>query len=121
MSKLSFSIPGILPSSPPEQVPVPSGVPAVLTGGLDITGKNAIQLGFNLLFAVAAVIVTVMLIFAGIQWITSSGDPMKVASAKKRITYSIIGLVVVVLAFALVSFIFTTLTGSPNDFLKLAN
>ena len=119
--KLSFSIPGILPSSAPQQVPIPSGLPAEVTGGLDVTGKAAIELGMNLLFGIAAVIVVVMLVFSGIQWITSGGDPLKIAAAKKRITYSIIGLIVVVSAFLLVSFIYTTLTGQPNAFLQLGN
>jgi len=119
--KLSFSIPGILPSSAPQQVPIPSGLPAEVTGGLDVTGKAAIELGMSLLFGIAAVIVVIMLIFSGIQWITSSGDPLKIAAAKKRITYSIVGLIVVVSAFFLVSFIYTALTGQPNQFLRLAN
>ena len=119
--KLSFSIPGILPSSAPQQVPIPSGLPAEVTGGLDVTGKAAIELGMSLLFGIAAVNVVIMLIFSGIQWITSSGDPLKIAAAKKRITYSIVGLIVVVSAFFLVSFIYTALTGQPNQFLRLAN
>ena len=121
MIKLAFSIPGILPSSAPQEVPVPVGLPAVLTGGLDVTGKAAIELGLNLLFALSTVVAVIMLVFSGIQWITSRGDPVGVASAKRRITYSIIGLIVVASAFLLVSFIFSSLTGQPNAFLRLGS
>lgn len=63
-----------------------------------------------LLFAVG-VIAVIMLIWGGIKYATSSGDSNKVTSAKNTIMYAIIGLAVAVLAFAIVNFVVSQLTG----------
>lgn len=57
-----------------------------------------------LLYAVGIASV-VMLIFGGFKYITSGGDSGKVGEAKNTILYAIIGLVVAILAWAIVSFI----------------
>lgn len=41
------------------------------------------------------------LLIGGIQWISAGGDPKNVAAARTRITNSIIGLIIVVAAFAI--------------------
>jgi hypothetical protein len=47
----------------------------------------------------------IMIIIGGITLSTSSGNAEAIASARKRIIYSLIGLVVVALAWAIVSFV----------------
>ncbi len=47
----------------------------------------------------------VMMIVAGIQMTTSAGDPGAVKKAKMTLTYAIIGLVVAILAYAIVNFV----------------
>ena len=44
-------------------------------------------------------------IYGGITWMTASGSEDKVKSAKKIITNSVIGLIIVVLAYAISAFI----------------
>lgn len=46
-------------------------------------------------------------IIAGYQWMTSGGDKAGVTAAREKLTYAVIGLVVVVAAFALISLIGT--------------
>ena len=46
-----------------------------------------------------------MIIYGGVLYTTSAGDPGKVKKAKDTILYGIIGLVIAVLAFAIVNFI----------------
>jgi hypothetical protein len=46
-----------------------------------------------------------MLIWGGLQYVISSGDSKRVESAKSTILYAIIGIVVALLAFAIVSFV----------------
>lgn len=104
-----FKIPG---SS--AEVPIPSGIPSSLTGGLDTTGVSVIQLVFNSLFFVLGIITVVTIILSGIQWITSGGDPSKVAAARARLMYGVIGLVVAVLSFVIVQFVYTILTGQKT-------
>ncbi len=57
-----------------------------------------------LLFIIGAVSV-IMLIIGGIRYTVSQGDSSAVTGAKNTILYSIIGLVVAILAFAAVNFV----------------
>lgn len=61
-----------------------------------------------MLFIVGAVAV-IMLILGGIKYVTSGGAQDKVTSAKNTIMYAIIGIVVAVLAYAVVNFVITGL------------
>jgi predicted small integral membrane protein len=47
----------------------------------------------------------VFIILGGITMITSGGSPEAVANARKRITYAVIGLVIVALAWTLIAFV----------------
>jgi hypothetical protein len=57
-----------------------------------------------MLFLVGAVAV-IMLIFGGIRYVTSGGAQDQVTAAKNTIMYAIIGIVVAILAFAVVNFV----------------
>lgn len=50
---------------------------------------------------VAAVVSIIFIITAGFKYVTSSGDPKKIASATSTLTYAIIGLAVTALAFVI--------------------
>lgn len=56
------------------------------------------------LSAVGAVSVG-FIIYGGIQYSMSAGDPGKVATAKRTILYAVVGLAVALLAFAIVAFV----------------
>ena len=56
-------------------------------------------------YVVAAIIAVVVIIIAGIQLSLASGNPQSVSKAKNAIIYSLIGLVVVALAFMITSFV----------------
>ena len=51
----------------------------------------------------------IMLIWGGIQYILSSGDSAKVTGAKNTILYAVIGLIVCIVAYAVVAFVLTNL------------
>lgn len=62
----------------------------------------------NLVSAALAFVGTVavfLIVYGGIQLVTSGGDPKKVQGARQIITYSIIGLVIVLSSFAIIYFI----------------
>lgn len=59
----------------------------------------------DILLTLAGIVAVVMIIIAGINYITSMGNPEKGVSARKKITNSLIGLGIVLLASAVVSFI----------------
>lgn len=61
---------------------------------------------------VVGLLAVVMIIIGGILYSTSAGDPGKVKKAKDTIMYGIIGLVIAVLAFAIVNFILSSVLGA---------
>ena len=56
-----------------------------------------------------------MIIVGGIKYSTSAGDPAKVSSARLTIMYAIGGLVVSILAFAIVYFVVGRVSGSTTE------
>lgn len=75
--------------------------PTNLFDGDNSIFKNIVNI---LLFLVGAVSV-IMLIFGGIKYVTSGGAQDQVTSAKNTIMYAIIGIIVALLAFAVVNFV----------------
>ena len=59
----------------------------------------------NAVIGVLGIVCVVVMIIGGVNYMTSSGDTGKVKKAKDTILYGLIGLVVCVLAFALVNFV----------------
>lgn len=59
----------------------------------------------NAVLAFSGVTALIFIIYAGLTLMNSGGDQKKVASAKGTLTYAIIGLVLVLLAFGIVNFI----------------
>lgn len=55
--------------------------------------------------AVLGIVCVIVMIIGGVNYMTSSGDAGKVKKAKDTILYGLIGLVVCVLAFAIVNFV----------------
>jgi hypothetical protein len=72
------------------------------TGGIFQTITN------TALYLIGAISV-LMLIYGGIRYTTSMGDAKDVESAKNTIMYAIIGVVVALLAYAIVNFVLTSL------------
>jgi len=68
--------------------------------------KNIVN---TLLFVLGAIAV-VMIIIGGIKYTTSNGDTGAVTSAKNTIMYAVIGVIVAILAYAIVNFVITRLT-----------
>lgn len=60
----------------------------------------------NTLLYIVGALAVVMVIFSGIMYTISGGDSGRVAKAKNMLTYSIVGLVIAFLAFALVNWVF---------------
>lgn len=79
--------------------------------GLQTTGDGAntfmdsVTGIINGVIGVLGIVCVVVMIIGGVNYMTSSGDSGKVKKAKDTILYGLIGLVVCVLAFALVNFV----------------
>lgn len=59
----------------------------------------------TVVFGVAGAVALLMLVIGGFRYILSQGDPNGAAQAKNTIIYSIVGLIVVIIAFTIVSFV----------------
>ena len=57
----------------------------------------------RILTSVAAASSVFLIVLAGIKFVTSGGDPKKLASASATLTYAIIGLAVTILAFIILA------------------
>ncbi len=75
----------------------------------ELTGGEGIftQIVNVMLFIIGAVAV-IMLIIGGIRYTTSNGDANQVTAAKNTILYAIIGIIVAILAYAIVNFVVTS-------------
>ena len=56
----------------------------------------------TIVFVLAAIVVLFMLIIGAFQWITSGGDKEAVAGARNRLTFAIIGITILALAFVMI-------------------
>lgn len=83
----------------------PDGVPTELFGDTGIFTQIT-----NTALAVVGLIAVIMLIFGGIRYIVSGGDQKKVTNAKNTILYAIIGLIISLLAYAIVNFVLNALS-----------
>lgn len=71
------------------------------TADLQSTVIKIVQFVLGFLGLVAVI----MILIGGFQWMTAGGNEEKVASAKKIISAAVIGLIVVLLAWAIVIFV----------------
>lgn len=59
----------------------------------------------NALVVLAGIVCVFLIIFAGYKFVTSEGDPEKIASARKTIFYAIGGMVLVIASFLILNII----------------
>lgn len=59
----------------------------------------------NTILFVLGIVAVIMIIIGGIRYVTSNGDSNQIKSAKDTILYSVIGLVVAIMAYAIVGFV----------------
>ena len=68
------------------------------------TGTPDMATIFNTVIAITAAIAVLVIVVAGLKYVTSSGDPQGVASARKAIIYAAVGLIVCGAAYSIVGF-----------------
>ena len=83
---------------------------------LDKDNKNnsltsMINLIINVVLGVLGIVAVIVIIVGGFTYMTSNGDPAKTTKGRNIILYGIIGLVVALLAFAIVNFVLNGIWG----------
>ena len=79
-------------------VPNQYGVP-------EINADDLLRNSINLVYYIAGIVAVIVIIIAGIMYSTSAGDSGRITRAKGMILYSVIGLVVLIAAFAITQFV----------------
>lgn len=64
-----------------------------------------VKVGINVVLGLIALAAVIMIIIGGLNYTTSQGEATKVKKAKDTILYGVIGLVIALLAFAIVNFV----------------
>ncbi len=87
-----------------------------LSGCANISGGNntndlmtTLNTVINVIVGMVGFVAVVMIIMGGISFATSQGDAGKTTKARNTILYGVVGLVVSLLAFAVVNFVLTNL------------
>ncbi len=62
------------------------------------------------------VIFICLMIFAGFRWMTSAGNEEAISKAKRIMIAAIIGVVIVILAFAITTFVFDTILKGRSNY-----
>jgi heme O synthase-like polyprenyltransferase len=77
------------------------------TTGIETVSAEQVMAGaLSVIYFVIGAFAVIVIILAGYTFITSSGDAAKISKARNAILYSVIGLVVVIMAFAITAFIY---------------
>lgn len=82
-------------------ITVPTGIDELGTGDITTTAESIINTILGLLGLVALVIILI----GGFKWMTSGGNEEKVGEAKKLLGAGIIGIIIVLAAYAIAKFV----------------
>jgi hypothetical protein len=79
----------------------------VSCSGLPQSGANnaTITTILGVVFAMTASIAVLIIVIAGLRYIIARGDPKAVAQARNTITYAVVGLLISMAAFSIVTFV----------------
>lgn len=79
----------------------------------DLFGDNGVfKTVTNVLLFIIGAISVIMLIIGGIRYVVSGGDSSAVTGAKNTILYAVVGIVVAILAYAVVNFVVGSFSAS---------
>lgn len=73
--------------------------------GEGATLQEQIRVVVNILLFLLGAIAVVMIVIGGIRFATANGDQSAVTSAKNTILYAVVGVIVAIMAYAIVNFI----------------
>ena len=67
--------------------------------------NNTVSTVLNLVFMLAASIAVLMIVIGGLRYILAHGDPSAVAQARNSMLYALVGLIIIMVAFSIVTFV----------------
>ena len=69
------------------------------------TGNDIVSGVLNAVYFITGMAAVVMILIGSYKYITASGDPKKAQSAMQTIIFAVVGLVIIISAFAITSFV----------------
>ena len=81
------------------------------SGANEVALQNRVKNILNTIYLWIGIIAVIVIVIGGIRYIISTGDSNKIASAKGAIMYAIIGLIVVLAAFAITNLVIGAIDG----------
>ena len=83
----------------------------VCVEGTEIVDTQGDSIGrvLNLVYAIAGATAAIFVVIGGLKYTTASGDPQKINSSKNTIIYAIVGLVVILIASFITSYVLSSL------------
>lgn len=75
-----------------------------------VPSENVVASVLKTVFTIAALLSVIFILIGAIKYVTSAGDPTGINKAKNTVLYAVIGLVVSLSAFTIVSFILSRVT-----------
>ena len=71
----------------------------------EISAGTLLTNALNIVYFVMGSVAVIIIILAGYRYMTASGDSSKITKASQAIIYAVVGLVVIVCAFAITNFV----------------
>ena len=75
----------------------------------------------NIILGFLGILAVVLILFGGFKWMTAAGNEDKVAEAKKLLVAGVVGLIIILAAYALAAFIldavFRATTSAPGGYI----
>ena len=110
ISVMAAAFPGLVSAQLNLQNPGTAGTATNLPQGSIFA---ILTLGMQWLLGIVGILAVIAFAISGILYLTAAGDEDRIATAKKAMTYAIIGLVVALIGLILITAIRTLLTGDP--------
>lgn len=89
---------------------IDEGVKAVGGNNNTVKLEDQIKNITNVLLFVLGAIAVIVIIIGGIRYVTSNGDSTQTKAAKDTILYAVIGLIVAIVAYAIVNWVISAFT-----------
>ena len=99
------------------EVPIVNGAEAARGDGqtADLFGQTGIfRTITNVLLFILGAISVIMIIIGGLRYVISGGNSTAVTAAKNTILYAIVGVIVALLAYAIVNFVLTSFSATDG-------
>ncbi len=92
---------------------------AISSAGVGVEADEGLQNNItniiNVIIGLLGIVAVVVIILGGVQYMTAGGDAAKVKKAKDTILYGVIGLIIIILAAAIVNFVIAKVAGGTSD------